>query len=81
MLPPSSTYFTSPPLLRPHIFGWFLCVKYCLAAVYGHDVIHFCYFFVAHFDGPNNRIKPHPTLIAQLPAALTFKPLLLPTFD
>jgi hypothetical protein len=43
-------------------------------------MIYFCYFFVMHFDGPNNRITSHPNLIALLAVTPTSNSLLPPTF-
>jgi hypothetical protein len=54
------------------------CKIFCGGCLWPQSV--FFHFFCCYFDGPNNRIRFHPTLIAQLGVTPTTNPLLPPTF-
>ncbi len=78
--PPRSRLFSFISSIAP---AWFWLVVACKISCGGRlwpRRVLFLLFFCRYFNGPNNRIRSHPTFIAQLTVAFTSNPLLPPTF-
>ncbi len=84
-----SRFCRVPP--RPNLFSFiffvaracFWSVVVCKILCGGHlrlGHVLFLLFFVAHFNGPNDRITSYPNLITQLAITPTSNPSLSPTF-
>jgi hypothetical protein len=69
-----------PSFITPAYFWLVVACKILCGGRLRPQCALFLLFFVAHFDGPKDRITSHPTLIAKLTIAPTSNPSLPPTF-
>ncbi len=79
--PPQSNLFSFISFVVPVCFWLVVACKILCGGRLRPRSVYFLFFFVAHFDCPNDRIVSHPILIARHAIAPTSNPSLPPSFS